>query len=108
MFVTKYHSQISLGEYNMWDGYESELIERSYTDEKKVTVDTLKIRDSLNYTSCATCPNKEVCGKKDILELLKDNNIIASTSAIGHINEDGTYTLSNGTEETDFYCLNRN
>lgn len=92
----------------MWDGYESELIERSYTTEKKVTVDPLKIKESLNYTSCATCPNKEECGKKDIFELFKDNNIIASTSAVGHINEDGTYTINKETEETDFYCLNKN
>lgn len=55
---------------------------------------------------CKGCINK--CDRDGRLSLLKDHRIIISSSALGRLNSDGTYSYDKRNEKINVYCTAAN
>lgn len=88
----------------MWDGYESELIERSYEDRVELNINVLD--NKIANECCKDCFNK--CDRDGRLSLLKDHRIIISSSSLGRLNSDGTYSYDKRNEKINVYCTAAN
>lgn len=55
---------------------------------------------------CKDCINK--CNRDGRLSLLKDHRIIISSSALGRLNSDGTYSYDKRNEKINAYCIDVN
>lgn len=55
---------------------------------------------------CKDCINK--CDRDSRLSLLKDHRIIISSSTLGRLNSDGTYSYDKRNEKINVYCTAAN